>query len=590
MNNNQTNNNIQKKQPQLIKGIVASTGIFIGKVFLIEEEELTIIPKKIPKDQLKKEINRYDKSLNEVKQEMLLTKDKLLKTLGKEHENLVDAYLLMLDDPLLNRDIPRRILDEQVNAEYALWMTIEKVVKSFETVEDEYFKERKNDIQEIGKRILRNLIGKYKRFISEAPENSVVIAHNLNPSETILLRERKIGGFAVNIGGRTSHIAILAQNLEIPAVVGLKNITSFVEDNDIIIIDGNEGFVIVNPDAETLSNYQRVLEIQEKEKTELKNLKNLPAQTKDGHKVIIACNFDAKEEIKNISEVGAEGIGLLRTEFIYMNRTQLPSEEEHYKIYSSIAKKILPYSVTIRTFDLGGDKLSAFNIDNFIPETNPILGLRGIRLALKYQEIFRTQLKGILRASNEGKIKIMFPMITCVDEFIQAKNILEEIKQDFKKNRIPFDEKIEVGAMIEVPSAALTSDLIAKEADFLSIGTNDLIQYTLAIDRTNETVAYIYEPMDLSILRLLKHIIDAAHTAGKWVSLCGEMAGDPVFTVILLGMGLNEFSMSVGFVPKIKKIIRNSSYKEAKELADEIFKSFNKEIIIQKINKLKVNL
>jgi len=569
----------------ILKGIIASPGTAIGKVFLIEEEDIAIIPKKIPKQLIKKEVTRYNDALIHVRDEMLSTKDKILKSIGKQHAPLLDAYLMMLDDPLLNRDVARRITEETVNAEYALWITLERIFQSFESIDDEYFRERKNDVQEIGKRILRHLMGQQRKSLSEAKEDSIIVAHNLSPSETVSLKDHKISGFAVNIGGKTSHISLLAQGLGIPAVVGLKNITRVVNNDDTIIIDGNEGIIIINPDEDTLQNYKRVHELLLREQEELEKLRNLPAETEDGHKVTLAANLDLSEELKSVLLTGAEGVGLLRTEFIYMNRTTLPTEEEHYQLYSNIVKKVLPYQVIIRTMDLGGDKLAQFNIDNVTPENNPFLGLRAIRLCLKYPDIFKTQLRAILRASADGKVKIMFPMISGVGELRQAKKILEEVKIELKTQNIAFDEKVEVGAMIEIPSAAITADLIAVEADFLSIGTNDLIQYTLAVDRMNESVAFMYEPLHLSILRLVKNIIDGGHNAGKWVGMCGEMAGDSTFTAILLGLGLNEFSMPPNLIPKIKKIIRSTKYSEAKELAKEIINSNDHDIIIRTLHK-----
>ncbi len=524
----------KNSKTEVVNGISASEGIAIGRAFLVEEKEFCVIPRRIPKNSVKNEIERFRNAVHRVKEELLSAEHKILKILGKKHSPLVEAYLLMLEDPIITRDVTNRVSEEYVNAEYALWATIDKILQSFDKINDEYFKDRKNDVYEIGKRIL-NFLAEEKRSIADAEENSIVIVHSLSPDDIFRLKEKKIAGFATNVGGKTSHIAILAEGLEIPAVVGLKDITARVSHGDLLIIDGAQGIVIINPDEQTLQNYKREHEIQIKEKEELKKLKDLPSETTDSHRVILACNMEIPEELDSVLSSGAEGIGLFRTEFLYLGRDKLPTEEEHYNVYKTIAQKILPYSLIIRTVDLGGDKLPFYGIEKITKEDNPFLGLRAIRLCLRYPEIFRIQLRAILRASKEGKIKIMFPMISGVEEFIQARNFVEQVKSELRKEKEEFNENIEVGAMIEVPSAALTADVIAKFADFLSIGTNDLIQYTLAVDRKNEAVADLYEPLHLSILRLLKHIIDAGHNAGKWVGMCGEMAADPTFTIVLLG-------------------------------------------------------
>ncbi|HBU68864.1 MAG TPA: phosphoenolpyruvate--protein phosphotransferase [Elusimicrobia bacterium] len=568
----------------MLQGIAASPGIVIGKVFLLEDEELTLVQKEIGKDEVKREIQRFRDALVKTRAEMVSIQEKILKTLGKEYARLSDAYLLILEDPLITRDVIKRI-NEGVNAEYALFKILERVIHSFEMIDDEYFRERKHDIQDVGKKILRHLLGKERRQLSDLTSESIVVGHNLTPSDTISMKESLIKGFVTDIGGRTSHTAIVAQGLEIPAVVGLKNVTGQVNEGEVIIVDGNQGLVIINPTAELLENYRREQEIQLAQIRELEKLRDLPAQTTDSHRVTIAANIDNVDEVKSVLSHGAEGIGLYRTEFLYFNKSALPSEEEHYQNYLKVAQKMLPYSVIIRTIDLGGDKLSHLGLEGITVENNPFMGLRAIRLCLKYPSIFKTQLRGILRASAECKIKIMYPMISGINELRDANKILEETKAELRKEGKRFDENIEVGVMIEVPSAALTADLIAKEADFLSVGTNDLIQYTLAVDRVNENVANLYEPLHLSILRLLKTVIDAGHNAGKWVGMCGEMAADATFTTVLLGLGLNEFSVSPVQIPKIKRIVRSVSIMEARALVAEIMECTEQEEIIKIIKK-----
>ncbi|MFH1369287.1 MAG: phosphoenolpyruvate--protein phosphotransferase [Elusimicrobiota bacterium] len=570
----------EKNTTYILQGVAASPGIAIGKVFLMEDEEFYPVQREVLKDDTKKEINKFREALSKTRAEMLATQENIYKILGKEYARLADAYLLILEDPIMTRDVVKRI-SEGINAEYALFKVLERVIRSFEMIDDEYFRERKHDIQDVGKKILRHLMGKDKRSISEVASECIVVAHNLSPADTIAMRENLIKGFATDIGGRTSHTAIVAQSLEIPAVVGLKNITGQMHEGDIVIVDGNQGLVVVNPSPEIIENYRREQEVIVLEGRELEKLRDLPAQTTDGHRVTIAANIDNPEEVKSVLKHGAEGVGLYRTEFLYFNRTEMPTEEEHYQNYLRAGQKLLPHSVIVRTMDIGGDKLSHLGFEGFSEETNPFLGMRAIRLCLKYPAIFKTQLRGILRASGDCRLKIMYPMVSSVHEILAANKILEECKEELRKEGKKFDENIEVGVMIEVPSAAITADLIAKETDFLSIGTNDLIQYTLAVDRVNENVADLYEPLHLSILRLIKNIVDAGHRAGKWVGMCGEMACDPTFTMLLIGLGLNEFSVSPVAVPKIKKIARSVSLVDSKALVEEIMDSSSKEEIMK---------
>jgi phosphotransferase system enzyme I (PtsI) len=496
---------------------------------------------------------------------------------------------MILEDPLLTSDVEKGIAKDLVNAEFAIQSALERISHTFEVLSDEYFRERKNDILEVGDKILRHLLGKSERKLTDLQEDSVVVAHNLLPSDTASINTKLIRGFAIDVGGKTSHTALLAQSLEIPAVVGLKDITGQVRSGQTVIIDGNQGLVILDPDKMAVENYRREQEIQVRETQELIKLRNLPAQTLDEKRVELSANIETADEVKAVQAYGGEGIGLFRTEYLFINRTTLPTEDEQYEQYARAAKQMMPYTTLFRTMDVGGDKLAPF-IDGYAHESNPFLGLRALRFCLKYPQIFRTQLRALLRASVEGKIRIMFPMVIDAREFLKGKEILEDVRRELLAERVPVAPRIEIGAMIEVPSAALTADLLAREADFLSIGTNDLIQYTLAVDRVNENVASLYEPLHLSILRLVKMTADAAHAHGKWVGMCGEMASDSHFTRLLLGLGIDEFSVAPAFIPKIKKVIRSTHLGEARKLTDEIMNAPDFSAAQERLNKIKLSL
>jgi phosphotransferase system enzyme I (PtsI) len=559
------------RPPIVLRGIPASPGIGIGKVFVIKEEALSFVFRALSKDEVKKEIQRFRQAVAKTRIEIDETRDKVLKVLGKSHASLIDAHLLILEDALFTKDIEKKISQELMNAEAALVAVLDEIGRTFDKLGDEYFRQRKDDIMDVGKRVMRHLLGRQSGQLMHLAERSIVISHDLGPSDTLALRDDMVEGFATNIGGRTSHTAILAQGLEIPAVVGLKDVTGYVQSGDLMIVDGNEGMVIINPTMATLENYRKVREIQLAEIRDLEKYKDMAAQTLDGKQVVLSANIESQEEIKTALSHGAEGIGLYRTEFLYLNRKDLPNEEEQYQNYVAVARQMLPYSIILRTMDLGGDKLTPLGVQGLTQEQNPFLGLRGIRLSLRFPDIFKTQLRAILRASVEGKLKIMYPMITSLEELRQANKLLTEVKEELKAKRVLFDPKIETGVMIETPSAAVISDWLAREADFLSLGTNDLIQYTLAVDRVNENVAHLYNPLHMGVLRLIRMVIEAGHKTGKWVGMCGEMAGNPAFTRILLGMGLDEFSVPAAAVPRIKRLIREISLEEAQKLVERIF-------------------
>ena len=548
-----------------VKGIAASPGIVIGKAYLLDSQEVSIPSKPIKESGIPREITRLQDALTETRAEIQKIRDKISHEISQEHGDIFNAHLMVLEDRAIIEQVMERIKKEKLNAEFIFSQVLKEYVQSFLKIDDEYLRERVSDINDVGRRVIRHLVGDQRSSLSELKEKVIVVAYDLAPSDTAVMHRKNVIGFATDIGGRTSHTAIMAKSLEIPAVVGLENATHSVQTGDILIIDGIQGVIVINPTASEIQKYQKEQARYVGFNRRLKRFKDLPCVTTDGRHIELAANIELPEETPAVLSHGADGIGLYRTEFLYMNRPDLPSEEEQYQAFKKVVKAMAPKPVVVRTFDLGGDKfLSHLEMPH---EMNPFLGWRAIRFCLASPEIFRAQLRAILRASAHGKLRMMYPMISGVGEVRQANKMLEEARAELRAKKIAFDEKMEVGAMIEIPSAALTCDILADEVDFFSIGTNDLIQYSLAVDRINERIAYLYEPAHPAILRLLKTIIDSGHAKKIWVGICGEMSGDPIFTPVLLGMGMDEISTSPVMVPEIKKIVRSISYKEAQEIA-----------------------
>lgn len=550
-----------------LKGIPASPGIAIGKALSLDTEDFTIPRTAISERDLPQEIARFEEALIQTRAEILEVQERITKEMSSTHAEIFTAHLLVLEDRMLIEEVITRLKKEKLSVEYIFLQVLKKYIRAFYRVDDEYLKERVSDIDDVGKRILRNLLGRHRRNLANLKEKIIAVAYDLSPSDTAMIHKKNVIGFITDIGGRTSHTAIMAKSLQIPAVVGLEVATQKVRSGDTLIVDGSRGEVFINPDKAVLKKYEKLrhrFEVFEKESLKTKDL---PSLTLDGHKVEVVANIELPEEIPSVISHGASGIGLYRTEYFYMNRKDLPSEEEQYQAYKKVATQMMPNSVIIRTMDLGGDKfISQLQIPH---EMNPFLGWRAIRLSLARPNIFKIQLRAILRASVHGKLKIMYPMISGLDELIKANKLLSEAKQELRHKRAAFDKDIEVGAMIEIPSAALICDILAKEVDFFSIGTNDLIQYSLAVDRSNEKIAYLYEPTHPAVLRLIKNIIDTGHENNIWVGMCGEMAGERSFSLLLLGMELDEFSTSPVLVPEIKRIIRSVTLKQAKAIAQK---------------------
>jgi phosphotransferase system enzyme I (PtsI) len=559
-----------QKKNRIWLGISASPGIAIGKVYRLNRAEINIREENLSSDQVEDEILRFEKALSEAKIEISKLKESVAKKLGPEHAKLFEAYLLILEDEFINQQVLSGIREEKKNAEFVYNRVVQKTIQTISLSRDEYLKERVADISAVSNRVLNRLLGIKQHTIEPLETPGIIVAHSLAPGDVVQMKKGNVLGFATDTGGKTSHVALLAKSFGFPAVVGLKTFFSSLKGGEMLILDGDEGEVILSPDEITLKSYEAKREKLLERKRSLADLTSLPAETKDKRKIELSANIELLSDVDTAIENGAQGIGLFRTEYLYLATSDLPGEEEQYQAYSFLARKVHPQNVIIRTFDMGGDKFA--QDAERVYEANPFLGWRAIRACLDLPDFFKTQLRAILKASSLGNLSIMLPMISGLEELLKSKELLEEVKSELREKKVPFDEKIKLGIMIEIPSAALEADSLAQHCDFFSIGTNDLIQYTLAVDRTNERIAHLYQSFHPSILKLIKKTVEDGHKNNIWVGMCGEMATDPKATSFLVGLGIDELSTSPLAIPQIKKIIRSIEFEEARNLAEQAMK------------------
>ncbi|CNL00589.1 phosphoenolpyruvate-protein phosphotransferase PtsI [Yersinia proxima] len=567
----------------MISGILVSPGIAFGKALLLKEDEIVINRKKISADQVEQEVERFKTGRAKAAEQLEAIKTKAEASLGEEKAAIFEGHIMLLEDEELEQEIIALIKDDKQSADAAAYSVIEGQAKALEELDDEYLKERAADVRDIGKRLLKNILGLTIVDLSAIPDEVILVATDLTPSETAQLNLEKVLGFITDLGGRTSHTSIMARSLELPAIVGTSDATKQIKNGDYLILDGVNNKIYLNPTADVIEQIKAVENQYNTEKDELIKLKDLPAITLDGHQVEVVANIGTVRDIDGAERNGAEGVGLYRTEFLFMDRDSLPTEEEQFQAYKAVAEAMGSGAVIVRTMDIGGDKDLPYM--NLPKEENPFLGWRAIRIAMDRKEILHAQLRAILRASAFGKLRIMFPMIISVEEVRALKAELELLKGQLREENKAFDESIEVGVMVETPAAAVIARHLAKEVDFFSIGTNDLTQYTLAVDRGNELISHLYNPMSPSVLGLIKQVIDASHAEGKWTGMCGELAGDERATLLLLGMGLDEFSMSAISIPRIKKIIRNTNFEDVKVLAEQALAQPTADELMTLVNK-----
>jgi len=573
------------KGEKTFRGIPVSAGVCRGKIVLLGRARPSIAPRQLTDADLPEEINRLERALVQTRQQILDIQRKVVEAMGAQEGSIFDAHLLALEDRTLMDEVIRVIQEKRVNAEHAFHTIAERYAATLSAIEDDYLRERADDKRDVTGRVLNNLVGlEPEAELRYLKEPCIVISHDLTPSNTAQLDKRNVLGFATDVGSKTSHTAIMARSLRIPAVVGLKDASGHVATGQYALLDGHSGLLVVNPTDQTLFEYGQLMLKKATWRQRLQDILAEPAVTLDGHRTLLNANIEQAADAEQVKANGAEGVGLFRTEYLFLKRDHLPGEEQQYQAYHEAAAALKPLPVVIRTLDLGGDKFLAHM--PMPTELNPFLGWRAIRISLQERDIFRAQLRAILRASAEGNVRVMYPMISGLDELKQANALLEEYKAELRKEKVPFDEKLQVGAMIETPSAAVVAESLAKRVNFFSIGTNDLIQYSLAVDRMNEKIAHLYEPTHPAIIRLIKTTVDAAHRQGIRVSVCGEMGGDPVLVPLLLGLGVDELSAAPSLVPPIKFLIRRLKLSEAHELAASALNCESAEVILASCQEL----
>ncbi|HTX22271.1 MAG TPA: phosphoenolpyruvate--protein phosphotransferase [Candidatus Aquilonibacter sp.] len=557
----------QTKGEKVFRGIGVSAGVCRGKIVVLHRARHIITKREVSENDLAREVSRFEQSLAQTRKQISEIQNKVVQSMGAKEGDIFDAHLLMLEDRVLVEEVIKLIRGQKLNAEYAFHTVAERYIAALSDVDDDYLRERAADMRDLTVRVLDNLLEVKDAFdLRHLSEPCILVGHDLSPSTTAQLDKKFVLGFATDVGGRTSHTAIMARSLGIPAVVGLETATEELESGDYALLDGYNGTVVVNPTDQTLFEYGQLAKIKASLEEKLREIKTQPAVTLDGKIIHLSANIENQGDVEAVLAHGAEGVGLFRTEFLFINRDSLPGEEEQFKVYREVAAALKPQPVIIRTLDLGGDKFASHL--QLAKEMNPFLGWRAIRFCLAQPELFRAQLRAILRASVEGNVKMMYPMISGLDELNQAGVLVERCKEELRVENIPFDEKMDVGVMIEIPSAALIADTLAQRVKFFSIGSNDLIQYTLAADRTNEKVSHLYEPTHPAIVRLIKTTVDAAHQRGIWAGVCGEIAGDPTLAPLLLGLGVDELSAAPTVVAQVKYMIRRLKLAEAQALAD----------------------
>jgi len=549
------------------EGAGVSPGAARGKIHVVRDDLDDVPCHRIAPSQIADEIGRFEAALIQTRMQILEMQQRIAESIGAKDAAIFDAHLLVVEDRTLIDEVLRKLETDLCNVEWIFQEVATRYAETLNKIDDPYLRERALDIQDVTKRVIRNLQGKAPKAFLGLSEPHILIAHNLTPSDTASMKREHVFGIATDLGSRTSHTAIMARSLNIPAIVGLHDITAKLETGQYVLLDGTDGLLIVDPAPETIARYADIESKRARIVAQLKELRETSSTTRDGRHIVLSANIELPEDVDAVAANGAEGIGLYRTEFLYLNRSTLPTEEEQYEVYRKVAESVQPNPLIIRTFDLGGDKLAPGTVD-ITDELNPFLGWRAIRFCLENLDIFKTQLRAILRASAVGNVKIMFPMISGLDELRGAIAVLAECKKELSSAKIDIGQGIEVGAMIEIPSAAISANVLAREADFFSVGTNDLIQYTLAVDRVNEKIAHLYEPTHPAVLRLLKMIADAAHANNIWVGVCGEMAGDVALIPLLLGLGVDELSASATLVPRVKRAVQSLAIPECRELVE----------------------